>query len=95
MESFGEIAIKININNTKTIKKDTRNTYEYQAYGNRLAEEMGEPSKRSLYIRFAKNDDRNLVEQARLFALANPGNSKAKSFMWKLKELKLKAKTNE
>lgn len=82
MKSFSEISTSI------SIKKDQRNTYEYQAYGNRLAEEMAEPTKRSLYIRLAKINDRNLVEAARLFAISNPGNSKAKSFMWKLKELK-------
>ena len=83
MKSFGDIATSIKV------KKDQRNTYEYQAYGNRLAEELGDISKRSLYIKLAKTTDRNLLETARLFALSNEKNpTKGKIFMWKLSELK-------
>jgi len=82
MKSINQISISLNL------KKDNRNKHEFQAYGNRLAEELGDTSKRSLYIKLAKNTDRNILESARLFAMGNPGNSKAKSFMWKLNELK-------
>jgi hypothetical protein len=71
------------------IKKDNRNKYEFQAYGNRLAEEFKDFSKRSLYIKLAKFSKRELLEEARLFALAQDNNpNKAKAFMWKLGELK-------
>lgn len=83
MKSLGDIATSLKV------KKDQRNTYEYQAYGNRLAEELGDVSKRSLYIKLAKTTDRNLLETARLFALSNEKNpTKGKIFMWKLSELK-------
>jgi hypothetical protein len=83
MKSFADIATSIKV------KKDQRNAYEYQAYGNRLADELGDPTKRSLYIKLAKTTDRNLLETARLFALSNEKNpTKGKIFMWKLTELK-------
>lgn len=83
MKSFGDIATSLKL------KKDQRNAYEYQAYGNRLADELADPSHRSLYIKLAKTTDRNLLETARLFALANEKNpTKGKIFMWKLGELK-------
>ena len=73
----------------KVLTKDNRNKYEFQAYGNRLAEEFKDFSKRSLYIKLAKFTPRNLLEEARLFALAQDNNpNKAKAFMWKLAELK-------
>lgn len=85
MKSISEIAVKLNV------KKDHRNQYEYQAYGNRLADELADPTKRALYIKLAKSTDRNLLEQARLFALSNEKNpTKGKIFMWKLSELKKK-----
>jgi hypothetical protein len=83
MKSFGDIATSLKV------KKDQRNAYEYQAYGNRLADELADPSHRSLYIKLAKSTDRNLLETARLFALSNEKNpTKGKIFMWKLGELK-------
>jgi len=94
MKSINQISTSINL------KKDNRNKHEFQAYGNRLAEEFSDTTKRSLYIKLAKSNDRNVLESARLFAHGNPGNSKAKSFMWKLNELKkeskkIKEETNE
>ena len=73
----------------KDLKKDHRNKYEFQAFGNRLAEELGEPHKRSLYIRLAKNEDRNLLEAAREFVLGSEkATTKGKLFIWKLTQLK-------
>jgi len=89
MKSINQISLSLNI------KKDNRNKHEFQAYGNRLAEELSDTTKRSLYIKLAKNTDRNILESARLFAHGNPGNSKAKSFMWKLNELKNDQKTKK
>lgn len=81
--------------NSKTIKGDFRNKYEFQAYGNRLAEELGEPSKRSMYIKLAKREDRNLLEAAREFVLGSEkATTKGKLFMWKLGELKKEKKDN-
>lgn len=83
----------------KEIKGDHRNKYEFQAYGNRLAEEFNDPKHRALYIKLAKNEDRNLLEAARLHVMgAEKITQKGRLFMWKLKELKkareLKKETN-
>jgi hypothetical protein len=79
---------------TRGLKRDTRNTYEFQAYGNRLAEELGDTKHRALYIKFAKNMDRNMLEKAREHCLASErAITKGKLFMWKLNQLKEEAKT--
>ncbi len=73
----------------KPVTRDVRNTYEFQAYGNRLAEEFGDQAHRALYIKLAKNEDRALLEQAREYVLASEhATTKGKLFMWKLTELK-------
>lgn len=64
---------------------------EFQAYGLELAKELGDWKNRSLYIRLAKQVDRNLLEQARLFVKDHPpGAIKTpyKLFMWKLKQIR-------
>jgi hypothetical protein len=80
---------------TKDFTGDTRNKHEFQAYGNRLAEELRDPKHRVLYIKLAKEEDRNLLEQAREFVVGQRKiETPGKLFMWKLSELK-KAKLNE
>jgi len=85
MEEIREI-IKL-----KSIKSDKRNKYEFQAYGNRLAEELGDLKHRALYIKLAKQEDRKLLELAREYVLASKkATTKGKLFMWQLTELKKK-----
>jgi hypothetical protein len=75
--------------------RDFRNSYEYQAYGNRLAEELGDMAHRALYIRMAKNEDRNLLEMAREFVLKQENaKTKGRLFMWKLSQIKKEKKEN-
>ncbi|MDC0448992.1 hypothetical protein OAL67_00035 [bacterium] len=75
--------------NAKSLGGDTRNKYEYQAYGNRLAEELNDPKHRSLYIKLAKEENRALLEQTREFVLSSPNaTTKGRLFMWKLKQLR-------
>lgn len=77
----------------KRIVRDTHNTYEFQAYGNRLAEEFSDMAHRSLYIKMAKTEDRNLMEVAREYVMrSEKATTKGKLFMWKLSELKKKLK---
>lgn len=67
---------------------DHRNKYEFQAYGNMLAEELRDPKHRTLYFKLAEEKDRELLETALAFALDNAKDSGlAKAFMWKLTEL--------
>lgn len=78
----------------KELKADKRNTYEFQAFGNRLAEELNDSEHRTLYIKLAKKEDRNLLEQARDFVTGQKHISKkGKLFMWKLQELKRELKS--
>jgi hypothetical protein len=74
--------------NRKGIVADPHNKHEFQAYGNMLADKLGDPTHRTLYIRLAKEEDRRLVENALAFALDTEKRSGlGKLFMWKLKEL--------
>lgn len=67
-------------------------TREFQDYGYRLAVELDDLAHKALYIRMAKNDDRGILERARSFVMDANAQSKAKLFMWKVKELKEEAK---
>ena len=70
-------------------KKFVKN--EFQAYGLQLAEELDDWENRSLYIRLAKNTPRETLEKAFYFVKdqnRQTVKSKARLFMWKLKELK-------
>jgi hypothetical protein len=75
----------------KNFKGDVRNKHEFQAYGNRLAEDLGDQAHRALYIKLAKKEDRNLLEVAREFVMRSENaTTKGRLFMWKLNELKKK-----
>ncbi|MEA3355167.1 MAG: hypothetical protein U9Q63_01645 [Patescibacteria group bacterium] len=76
----------------KKYKIDDRNKYisrEFQDYGYRLAEDMGDVKHASLYIKLAKDYSRAHLEQAKNFVKdANNVRSKPKLFMWKLKKIR-------
>ncbi len=83
MKSIGEIITG------RSVASDHRNKYEFQAYGNRLAEELSDTKHRSLYIKLAKKEDRNYLEMAREYVLgAENITQKGRLFMWKLNEIK-------
>ena len=63
---------------------------EFQDYGLRLAHELDDLNHKSLYIKLAKQEKRSLLEQARSYVADANVRSKAKVFMWKLKQLKIK-----
>lgn len=87
MKSVGEILKQ------KSLKGDFRNKYEYQAFGNKLAEDLEDLNHRSLYIRMAKREERKLLEQARDFVMRSENaTTKGRLFMWKFTELKNQAK---
>ncbi|MCS7093205.1 MAG: hypothetical protein NZL96_02145 [Patescibacteria group bacterium] len=60
---------------------------EFQAYGIYLADKLGEPRKKSLYIKLAKKIPRPILEEALRFVIDAKARKKAALFMWKLKEL--------
>lgn len=62
---------------------------EFQDYGYRLAVDLNDMDHKSLYIRMAKTVPRQILEQARAFAVdAEHAKSKGRLFMWKVSELK-------
>ena len=72
----------------KGVTADHRNKHEFQAYGNMLAEKLGDARHRTLYIKLAKEEDRRLLDGALSFTLDTEKRmGLGKLFMWKLKEL--------
>lgn len=66
-------------------------SHEFQNYGYRLAVDLDDLAHKSLYIRLAKTMPRQILEQARSFAVdAEHAKSKARLFMWKMKEIRSK-----
>jgi len=69
--------------------KQRRISREWQDYAYRLALELGDTAHTSLYMRLVKNTPRYLVEEAKNFVKdAREVKSKARLFMWKLKQLR-------
>lgn len=67
-------------------------TKEFQDFGYRLAMELDDPKHKSLYIKMAKDIDRGILNRALTFVSDSHALSKAKLFMWKVKQLKEEAK---
>ena len=73
----------------KTQKKEFQLYYEFQYYGNLLAEKLNDREHTSLYMELAKEIDRSLLEQALDFVRGSANvKNKAGLFMWKLGKLK-------
>lgn len=62
---------------------------EFQQFGVFLAESLGDTKHYSLYIKYAKNYPRSLLEEALSYTkdYSKP-KSKARIFMWRLKDLR-------
>jgi hypothetical protein len=62
---------------------------EFQDYGYRLACDMGEEKKKSMYIKLAKTVDRQILERARSFVMdAKNVNNRGKLFLWTVGKIK-------
>ena len=62
--------------------------YEFQEFGVRLAYALGDLKRKSYYIKLSKQLERDKLERAHDYALGyNKPKSKAKIFMWFLKEM--------
>ncbi len=61
---------------------------EFQKYGIYLAETLDDYAHKSLYIRLAKTVPRAILEKALTFVKDANATSKARLFMWKMKELR-------
>ena len=79
----GDILSKFKTDEDKYISR------EFQKYGYDLAEELGDLDHKSLYIKLAKETPRTLLEDAKNYVKdAYNVKSKARLFMWRLKQLK-------
>lgn len=77
----------------KTQKNESRLHYEFQYYGNLLAEKLNDQGHASLYMKLAKEVDRSLLEQALDFVRGSANvKNKAGLFMWKLDDLRKEKK---
>jgi hypothetical protein len=70
---------------------DNRHKYistEYQMYGLRLAGKLNDTKRATMYIKWAKEKPRAILEMAYSFTIDYPNaKDKSKIFMWKVKEL--------
>jgi hypothetical protein len=83
LQPVGDILSKFRHDEDKYISR------EFQKYGYDLAKELGDLKHKSLYIKLAKETPRALLEEARNFVKdAGKVRSRARLFMWKLKQLK-------
>lgn len=77
------------LDETKNIARPKNLSTEFQHYGVFLTEQLGDTKRYSLYIRLAKTVDRALLEEALNYTKGyTNAKSKAKIFMWKLKQLR-------
>ncbi|MFH0864358.1 MAG: hypothetical protein V1858_04725 [Candidatus Gottesmanbacteria bacterium] len=82
-QSVGQVLKKFDSDKDKYISR------EFQAYGFYLAEQLNDLSHKALYIKYAKEMPRGFLDEALSF-VKNAGKvkSRARLFMWKLKELR-------
>lgn len=60
---------------------------EFQAFGVYLSVKLQDEGRKSLYIKFAKEIPRPILEEALRFVVDSGARRKAALFMWKLKEM--------
>ena len=83
IQSLGDILKGFNPTEDKYISR------EFQDYGYRLAEELGDLKHKALYMKLAKETPRAFLEEAKNFVKdAVNVRNRAKLFMWKLADLK-------
>ncbi len=63
-------------------------TREFQNYGLYLANKLDDQPHKGLYIKMAKEVSRGILEAALRFVIDSNADSKARLFMWKVKQIK-------
>ena len=82
-------SIKIAIAEVKYKDRPKNISHEFQFYGCFLAETLDDTKHYSLYIKLAKEVKRSILEEALNYTKGYySAKSKAKIFMWRLKQLK-------
>lgn len=86
MKSLGSV-----LANWKVDDRDKYLSREFQKFGIYIAEQLSDMKHKSLYIKMAKETPRQILEDALAFVLDANADSKARLFMWKVKQLKTRA----
>ena len=73
-------------------EKQKRISREFQDYAYRLAVALDDTAHTPIYMRMAKTKPRELLEKAKSFVIDANARSKAKMFMWKVRQLSEEAK---
>lgn len=81
-QAIGDILKRFNPLHDKFISR------EFQKYGYDLALELGDMEHKALYIKLSRDVPRAILEKARYFVKDSKARSRARLFMWKLKELR-------
>ena len=68
--------------------KQRRISREFQDYAYRLAVALEDTAHVPIYMRIVKANARELIEKAKSFVMDSNAKSKARLFMWKIKQLK-------
>lgn len=89
MQSIKSVLTKFNPTTDKYISR------EFQTFGLHLADTLDDYKHKSLYMKLAKTTHRTILEEALSFCIDSKATNKGALFMWKLKELKNKAKAAE
>ncbi len=81
MQKISDILEKFNPTEDKYLSR------EFQSYAIYLCDKLGDPTRKSLYMRLAKILPRPALEQALKFVVDSRATRKGALFMWKLKEM--------
>lgn len=81
MSSIGDILAKFNPKEDKYVSR------EFQSFGVYLAEQLGDTRRKALYIKYAKEIPRPILQKAYQFVIDSKARSKGALFVWKLKEM--------
>lgn len=85
MQKLGTILQRVSLDDS-----DKYLSREFQKYGIYLAEKLEDMGHKAIYIKFAKTISREILDQALSFVLDSNAKSKARLFMWKVKQLRTK-----
>jgi hypothetical protein len=78
-----------------TVEKNKYISQEFQDFGYQLAVKLDDLQHKALYIKMAKTEERAVLERALSFVSdADSAKSKARLFMWKVKQLKQQKKND-
>jgi hypothetical protein len=80
-------SLKTVLSNIKITDEDKYLSQEFQQYGLYLAGKLEDMAHKALYIKMAKKTPRETLAAALSFVLDANARSKARLFMWKVKQL--------